>query len=157
MSFDLSLLETSYQIGRFIQSQFTENSRDGSGKPWAALDAFRDGPKEHRYQTREGLVLEGYYGSPSYIHTPYGRWSILGSNSGNGKIIFDAIREPLGLKLIKDGEQVNSQIHMGPFWAITKWKYVEISPPVYREESEYIPSDKVREIWKEFAKNKGLV
>jgi hypothetical protein len=152
---DLSLLEATYQIGRFIQSHVTENSSDGSGKPWSNYSRyFRDGLNYLDNQTREGLVLEEYYETPSYIHTPFGRWSILGNTHGNWKKVFDAISEPLGLKLIEEGKYEAGLVNFGPYWAITKWKDLEISWPIYRERSEYIPFAKVQEIWKEFAKNK---
>lgn len=79
--------------------------------------------------------------------------SILGSGSGDWSKVFAAIKEPLGLELIKEGKQTKWG-YIGPYWAITKWNNLKIDNPVYRKPSEYIPYDKVNEVWKEFAINK---
>lgn len=148
---DLALLETTYQIGRFIQSFVTEDFKDGSGKPYSDYSGhFRVGPNPFYNQTKQGLFLEEYYGMPSKIHTPYGNWSILGCGSGDWEKVIEAIKEPLGLVLIQARKQTTLG-EVGPYWAITKWKELKIDMPVLRERLEYIPYDKVKEVWKAFA------
>jgi hypothetical protein len=143
-------LETTYQIGKFIHSHVTIEVGDKSGKPWSNYPGhFTSGPNPYYNQTKKGLVLEGYYGMPSKIHTPYGHWSILGSGSGDWDKVFEAIKEPLGLVLLKEGKQ-NSGGYVGPFWAITKWEDKEIEMPEYKKDDEYITYEKVKEVWKSF-------
>lgn len=143
-------LKIAYEIGKFIHSFVTENSRDGSEKSWAEYEScFSSGPNPYYHQTKRGLVLEAYYGMPT-IHTPYGIWRILGSGYGYWDKLISEIVEPLGLKL-SSPFQVNSYGSYGPTYAITQWKEIPLDYPEYRPQSEYVPRDKVKEIWKAFA------
>ncbi len=139
-------LELVYQISKYIQSHVTDNSDDTSGKPYSNYSPyFKSGPNAYGGQTARGLVLKIDYFVPSDIHTPYGRWSILGGGSGDWDKVLDAIKEPLGLVLMQTGET-------GSLWAITKWKEREIEMATFRTSlGDHIPRDKVKTIWKDFA------
>ena len=144
------LLETAYQIGRFIQSHVTEKIFDESGKPWSYYSAyFRAGPNPLFFQMERGLVLEECDGIPSYICTPYGRWHILGAGLGDWPKIMDAIKDVLGLELIKERRQVDF-VYIGPFWAITQWAGIKLDKPVFKQCHSYISYEKVKEVWTEF-------
>jgi len=140
---DLALLETAYEIGKFL----IECNKEYESRH---LEYFCRVPFPNRCQTKTGLVLEEYYGSPTQIHTPLGSWRILSANNDNK--VTDAIKKRLGLELFQEGEQTDFGFD-GPYWTITKWKEMTFEKPVYREESEYIPDNTVVKIWDEFAAN----
>lgn len=153
-SHELYLLQTAYEVGRYIHTFVTEDSRDGSGKVVGEFAGrFRVGPNPTYSQTKEGLVLEMYYGAPARIHTPYGHWRIVGGDSGGWERVFKAIKEPLGLELYIEGKKT-SYGDLGPHYAITKWKEKIISWPVYKEGPESISFENFKTIWNEFSKDK---
>ena len=143
-------LEIAYQIGRFIQSHVNDKHENQKGRPFSDYSAlFNHGPRPFFNQTKKGLVLEGYYGIPSQIHTPYGCWSILGNGYGTpeewGKV-FEAIKEPLGLVPLQESFSCDEE----PRWAITKWKDKEIEQPEYKKPDERFSRAKVRLVWEAF-------
>lgn len=143
-------LEIAYEIGRFIQAFVTDNREDGSKKPWSNYQGyFSSGPNPYYYQTRQGLMLEAYYGMPSKILTPYGEWSILGCGSGNWEEVIEMIKRPLGLVVIM--ERQDTQIgSFGPRWAITSWKGQDLEFPEFKRRDTYISYSRVRGIWNDF-------
>lgn len=157
VSHDLSLLKTAYQIGRSIHTHVRNNSSDHNEEPWSEyMDRFNWGLDPFFNQTKAGLILEVYNGMPSIIHTPFGQWQILGSGSGNVDKVMEAIKEPLGLKLIQGLKLIKKGkytrfVRIGPFYAITKWDGKKIVKLINRKKSEFIPLDTVVKIWKNFA------
>ncbi len=151
---DSSLLETTYQIAKYIQTFVTEELHDESEKPFSEYaEYFCLGPNSSRHQTKQGLVLEESAGIPSKIHTPYGSWSILGNGGiGDWQKVMEAIKEPLGLKLMKKEEQTAENSN-GPYWAITQWQNKLMDKPIYRELSAYLNHRKVSEVWQKFQAN----
>ena len=135
---DLDRFQTAYEIGRYILSFPTDLSHH--------LLQFGKGPSGF-HQTRKGLILEEYCGTPSLLITPYGIWSVLGSGMDfPWKTVMEIIEERLGLKLLVKGEQFQ-------YWVITRWKGKEIEKvedPIYRtfEEAQLVP---VKKIWRQFA------
>lgn len=149
-------LETVYFIATSIHSLLGEYN---SGKPWSNYEGnFKSGPNSLCGQTKQGLVLETYFNRPCRIHTPYGCWSILGnSSSGDWNKVFDSIKESLGLEPWEKGKQTGVGLLPSSCWAITKCREEKIAEPEYKKPSEYIPSEKVEEVWKTFiAKHSDL-
>lgn len=135
---DLDRFQTAYEIGRYILSFATDLSHH--------LVYFGQGPSG-RVQTKKGLILEEYCGTPSLLITPYGVWPVLGSGIVSPwQTVMETIKEPLGLKLLAKGEEFQH-------WAITKWKGKEIEKvekSIYRtfKEVQQVP---VKKIWRHFA------
>lgn len=150
-------LETAYQIGKYIQSFGTDDVNDQSGKPWSNYRSqFKCGPNPYFYQTKKGLILQTSGGKPDNIHTPYGMWRILSSKAGDWEKVFEAIKEPLGLELFQ-GEKIFKETSTSALWIITKWEGKQIEMPEYKKTEEYIPYEKVKEIWNSFiAEHKDL-
>ena len=143
-------LETAYQIGKFIQSFVARKVEEGA-KPRSDYPGHFDaGPNPFYNQTKKGLVLESCHGIPSRIHTSYGRWSILGNGSEDWDNVFETLKEPLGLVLLKDGGQ-DSIGHDGPFWAIGRWDGKRIEMPENKNRADYIPYEEVKDAWELFA------
>ena len=146
---DFALLEKAYQIGRYIHTNVTTCSDDNE-KPWSNYKSyFNDGPNYFYNQTETGLVLELSYMAPTAIHTPYGRWMILGSTSGDFSKVIEAITTPLGLTLLQK-EKVTPMGQTGPLYAITAWKNEALEKPIYRKHAEYVPNHSVIYIWERF-------
>lgn len=149
---DLWLVEAAYEIARFIQSFFTEDFRNVNQPVSNYSVYFQEGPNAAYPQTRNGLVLEDSYGVPSSIHTPYGRWEILGSAAGTiGEFlaIKEKLRERLGLTLIEPRRE-NFCGSFGPKWAITKWQGKEISIATDKPEHELISPEDGNKWWEKF-------
>ena len=145
------LLQASYEIGHFIHTFVYKTYNLSSTRPWSNYASyFEMGPNPHLVQTKRGLVLEVPNGTPHYLHTPFGKWNILGNCTGNWDKVMDAIAKPLGLlciseRYLKDYGEIN------PSWAITRWKDMQIALPEYRTLRTALPEKKVNAIWNQFA------
>jgi hypothetical protein len=146
VSHDMDLLKTAYEIGRYIQEYVATDASPDGRKPWASCDSFQYGPNVLFHQTQEGLVLDASPGGiPASIHTPYGKWSILDSYSGEFDPVMQAIQGPLGLKLLE-----KTPGKKGPLYAITRWKAQTLKEPVYRGWGDRMPYQIVEEAWRKF-------
>ena len=71
--------------------------------------------------TKQGYILEMYYGIPGYIRHPYGKINIPWSYSGSAeakKNLFNTMKEELGLVMYKEGIQTDCGYY-GPYYIIT--------------------------------------
>jgi len=77
------------------------------------------------YCTKQGLILEMYYGNPSYIRTPYGTitgwWSFVTNGPHYEDKLMENLKDDLGLILVKNGIQTQYG-YCGPYYSITKFK-----------------------------------
>lgn len=132
------LLEIAYQIGSYIRSY---------DKPTSETEHFHIGPNYFHNQMQTGLALEFNYNVPVSVHTPCGNWQIISSGSSTDwREHLENIKNILGLTLLKRGNDDSFST-----WAITKWREIKLEHPVYKERSEFIPYEKVKEIWKSFS------
>lgn len=142
-------LNTTYKIGRHIQEQI-----DGTDlwSDWKGY--FKSGPNPFRDQTKQGFILQEYYGMPSRIHTCYGAWHILGSGSGDWSPIMESLKEDLGLKMLRSGRLGDNGYH-GPLWKITKFKDIDIPKYISVCQSNYKPYEECKQVWKDFVEASG--
>lgn len=139
-------LRTAYQMAKYIHQLV--DSRPGAMKcSWKGH--FRDGPNPFQNQMKQGFILEEYYGTPNKIYTPLGYWTVLGGGSGDYSEVMNNLKETLGLKVIREGEQTLVGYY-GPYYEITKWEGMPLPEAKQKEKDEYIPYEKAKEIFEEF-------
>lgn len=118
------MLTYALQLSKLVHNIY-DSGKDTESENWYH-GHFISGVNPYYSQTKNSLIVEGYYGIPvSKIHTPLGYWSISGSGSGRFKITDQLIREKVGLKLICPGYQTYMGFY-GPYWLVTSINGQEI-------------------------------
>jgi hypothetical protein len=140
------LLQLSYEIGKHIQGALKDETYSNLQLSSCTFD-FPDGPNAGCAQTKNGLILEVYYGMPSFIHTPYGRWKILGNGSGAWQPVIEALKSSLDLEKIS---KVPDKNKYGQLWAIRKWNNIRLDPPFFCSKQERTSVKKVAQVWSAF-------
>ena len=120
---ELETMKIAYEIGKYIQSFYTEDLNDKSAPYSYYSDYWNPGPNQLYNKTKTGLILYEIYESPNELYTPWGKWTVLGGgNISNSDYIMKKMHEELGLVLIKtENELYGTKIRWNQ-WAITKWK-----------------------------------
>lgn len=154
---ELKLMQIAYEIGKYIQSFVTTKVGDWS-RPWSNYEPyFKQIPSSNHGQTKEGLILQEYYGMPSKIITPWGGWNILGSGGSRGNQWRDLIQnylvKELGLVLYKSGVKTEMGYY-GPYWKIKNWKGTKLPEPKYKKYKDYLDYDTINRLFLKFSKNK---
>lgn len=101
-------------------------------------------------QTHRGFFLEYYYGSPAYLHTPWGELR-LGREAGRFTGDLDEFLGRLGATLYKP-EVNNNQGTFGPVYAVHKIDDVELPDPIERPRDAYKEYKEVRAVWDELSR-----
>ena len=83
------------------------------------IPRLNEDPNPYYSSTLDGLALVHYYGGPSGIATPFGKWSATGGGCLKNSDWFEEARQRLGLVEIMP-ELQNHQGCFGPVHAITK-------------------------------------
>lgn len=92
MSIEETLFHAS-QISKYIHSLYNSDEYDVNSD-WQGY--YDSGPNPYYYQTESGIFIEDSIGgSPFYLWTPLGRWTILGSVYQGNQDAVDAIQEKL--------------------------------------------------------------
>lgn len=144
-------LQWTKQIADHIHHLIASNNKSDI-KNWWEGHYPGSGPNPYQGLTSQGIILQEYYGMPSYIHTPIGRWSILGSGSGNYKELIDQLKEDLSLVLLR--KECNTELGIiGPYWKITKWNNISLPKPDWRSES--VTYEDSKRIYGDFIKKKS--
>jgi hypothetical protein len=121
------LLTTAVEISKLVHYLYDSNENKGVWTNYRGY--FIGGVNPFYYQTNNCLIIEGYYSMPvSEIHTPLGTWSVVGSGSGNHKIISEQLQDKVELKMICPGYQTNTGYY-GPYWLVTSYNGVELDYP----------------------------
>ena len=92
----MSIQETLFhasQISNYIHPLYSGDEHDV--RSWWK-GHYEPGPNPYYYQTESGIFIEeSVDGSPSYLWTPLGRWTVLGSISYGKQSDIEAIRQKL--------------------------------------------------------------
>lgn len=143
-------LQVPYAIGRFIASQVPYLDSKVGGDPWAEHKGlFEPGPSPWRDQMSQGILLEvdNHNNMPHAIYTRYGRWEVLGSNSGSFKEIFKIAKTKMNLQKIE--ALSTPQISL---WAVQTWDGKELPKPIKAKMEEFIPYEEAIATYEAFLK-----
>ena len=102
-------------------------------------------------QTKQGFILEVYYGIPGDIYTPLGKWNCFGSGSGYDNGELDRYLESIGAVMIQP-KVITSMGEFGPLYAITKVNGVDLPYPEQRSKSDFIPYEEALKAWEDLNK-----
>ncbi|MBS3168216.1 hypothetical protein J4216_03770 [Candidatus Woesearchaeota archaeon] len=139
---DLVLFRAALRVGEIIFEYVVKDKRI-----WLE-DRRGDGINPLYDQTEEGLFLEGHYGRPTSLWTPWGNYRIGGSGEGSWKEHMDDLLGRLGaietipLKTTHMGD-------FGPVYAINKIDAFPLPEPRLRERSSYLEYRLAKSMWKE--------
>ena len=116
-------------------------------KLWFA-DQRSQGSNPFYNQTANGLFLEFYYGGPSSLWTPWGKYSFRGSSSGNWDKMWEELSGLLGAALYKP-EQNTEMGCFGPVFALHKLEGGVLPEPIELAKTHFDPYEKVKNAWDE--------
>lgn len=97
-------------------------------------------------QTANGFFLEFYYGKPSSLWTPWGKYSIKGSSSGECDKEILIILDRLGAEVHEEGRQ-ESIGYIGPVYSLHKIDGVDLPEPVILNNKAYSSYNEINESW----------
>lgn len=127
---DYALFVMMHSIGDMV-FEYYNTSGYSEEKP-TMEDRRKEGSNPFYNQTRSGLFLEEYYGSPSKLWTPWGYWQFGGGGGGIGSALSKArenVMARLGYTVYKELEN-NNMGSFGPVYAITSFDGEELPNPV---------------------------
>lgn len=111
------------------------------------LEDRREGKVNPFYnQTESGLFLEFYYGQPSSVWTPWGKYGFGGSGSGDWGLVIPRILERFGTTLYQPERNTN-QGTFGPVYAIHRVDDLRLPEPQWREPQNYLAYEVVEQAW----------
>jgi len=128
---------------REILRQYTERR---SQKP----ESLQDDNNPYYKQTHRGFFLEDYYGTPLWLHTPWGEFRLRGAGE-DFRGDKGEFRKRLDVTAHKP--RVDNQMGtFGPIYAVHKIDDVELPDPVERPRSAFKPCEEVNEAWDTLAR-----
>ncbi len=144
-------LNAAKKIADLIFEYATPNHLDDDReKPW--MDDRRNESINPFYnQTKSGLFLEFYYGMPSSLWTPLGKYGFGGSGSGSWEKLLPEILKRLGATVHTPVRYSNAGEH-GPVYAIHEIDGEKIPEPITCPRDEYLEYDIAKQEWEEFCK-----
>jgi len=101
-------------------------------------------------QTENGFIIEMYYGGPSYLLTPWGKWSCWRSAGDTWKwdeLMPELLAELDGFEY--EAEVVSDMGHIGPFYGLRRVGDTPLPEPSKRKKSQFIEYDDVKKAWEE--------
>jgi hypothetical protein len=124
-----------------------------SDKPWME-DRRKEGVNPFYNQTADGLYLELYYGMPSSLWTPWGKWGFGGSGSGSWENILPSLLERFGATLHQP-LRTSKMGEFGPVYALHKVDDKPLPDSVELDNSAYASYEDSKTAWEELAKQLG--
>jgi hypothetical protein len=131
----------------YTTSKVGDPDRD---KPW--VEDWRNETVNPFYnQTADGIYLELYYGMPSRLWTPWGKWKFIGSGSGSWENITPSLLERFGatlhlpLRTDKMGE-------FGPVYELHKVDDTPLPDPIRLNHTSYDSYEKLKVAWGELTR-----
>lgn len=115
-------------------------------------DRRKEGANPFYNQTADGLYLELYYGMPSSLWTPWGKWRFGGSGSGScWENILPSVLKRFGATLHQP-LRTNTMGVFGPVYALHKVDDTPLPDPVELDNAAYASYEDSRVAWEELTK-----
>lgn len=125
----------------------SQDPTGGFDKVWVA-DRRSESANPFYDQTVDGIFLEMYYGMPSKLWTPWGKYGFAGSGSGRWDALLPKILERLGATVYSE-EEVTDMGSFGPVYALHKVDDTPLPEPARRVHADYISYEESKEAWKD--------
>jgi hypothetical protein len=135
-----------HRIGEIVFEYCTSDPGKNLDSLWME-DRRNQGPNPFYNQTKQGIFLEMYYGLPSSLWTPWGKWSIGGSGCGNFNEVNEKIFERLGAQLHIRQQDTNMGTY-GPVYRLTKVDDIELPVAEVEHHSKFAEYEEVKIAWK---------
>lgn len=135
---------TAYEGVRRIRSLILTTAESASEDLW--MELRRDGPNPFYRQMAHGLYLELYYGLPNTLWTPWGKYLVGGSGSGDWRPTVEALLPRLGATCTQEGRDTEWG-HLGPYFELTRVDGFELPTPRIKSRAPFTPYDRVKENW----------
>ena len=105
-------------------------------------------------QTQSGLFLEFYYGSPSDLWTPWGKWSFTGGGMHIGDAQQKLVEAVLGkLDTTLHQPKISNRMGViGPIYAVHGVEGIQLPEPIVRSHNAYLPYEDAKKAWETFTK-----
>lgn len=121
--------EQLYKIVREIGDLILWTAEQSSDKHLFIADRRTQSVNGFYNQTQQGIFFELYYGAPSSLWTPWGKWDFCGCSSGNHDPIIEQLIPILGLELhIPEIDNKNGTY--GPVYRVTRFKDQVLPYPI---------------------------
>lgn len=98
-------------------------------------------------QTESGLYLEAYYGLPSILWTPWGKWSFSGWGSGDWDPVWPELIQRLGATVFRPLIVDNILGEFGPIYALHSIDAEPLPEPKLRMKDTFLEYNTVKEAW----------
>lgn len=141
--------ETFCHIMRIVDRIFAliQKVKDGG----ADIGMFRrnDGANPFFSQTSSGLMLEFYYGAPSAILTPWGKFQFSGGSHHCGRgfdDVADLIRTELAAEVFMPLRSSSMGEH-GPIWSIGKIDEVKLPAAALQNAKDFMSYERAKDEW----------
>lgn len=131
-------------VFELIESQIS----DPDGYKSSMEDRREERVNPYYNQTADGLFLELYYGMPSSLWTPWGKWGFGGSGSGYWDTILPLILERFGATLHQPLRR-SSMGEFGPVYALHKVGDTPLPSPIELDNAAYASYEDSRAAWEE--------
>jgi hypothetical protein len=143
---DMDMYNAIHKIGDIVFEYASFDVDRSYEIPWME-DRRDETPNPYYDQTKSGLFLEMYYGMPSSLWTPWGKWSIGGSGSGNFSEVNKKVLERLGavLHIAQYNDKMGTQ---GPVYKLTKIDDVDLPEAKIELRENFAEYYEVHTAWK---------
>jgi hypothetical protein len=119
------------------------------------MERRNESPNDFYDQTTSGLFLELYYGMPSILWTPWGKYNLGGSGSGRWEIVVSKLVERLGGTLHRAQRYEPSWGEIGEVYALSKIDDLALPLALVRPRDEYMPYEEAKRSWAEIVARLG--
>lgn len=135
---DLHLMNIACELAQHLYPKSS-----GTSIAWDELDGSYN-------QTEKGLLIVLEDDKPIRIHSPFGCWKMNGNTPYSVKgNFFSKLESCSKLKLFDESvDPLTKKITQS--WAIIEWRRIILDEPQYRDPSNFIPRDTVKERWQVF-------
>ncbi len=140
---------------RRVRSLILSLAEEAEEDIWMALRKNRPNPFYN--QTAEGLVLELYYGLPNTLWTPWGKYRIGGSGSGNWEPTVESALPRLGAICLRGERYSSSEGVIGPYYTLSRVDDFDLPEAALKSHGDYTGYEETNKRWAEACQRFGRV
>jgi len=104
-------------------------------------------------QTQQGFFIELYYGAPSKIWTPWGKWSFWITDTDNWDNRTKKMLERLGAVEFQPLESTIEYGDVGPVYSLSKVDEVTLPKAMIRSKENYLSYEQAHDVWNQLKQN----